>query len=83
MDIQTANTFVNDNEYQWVTLNGNRYYVRPDAEEEDWITHLLIHEDSDVNQWSYAITSRVVETDEYDNPVRLEAFDILQPEETA
>ena len=81
MDYQTANTFVNDNEYQWVTFNGESYYVRPDAEEGDLITHLLIHEDSDVHQWSYAITSRVVETDKDGDPVRLEAFDIIQPEE--
>ncbi len=82
MNYQTANNFVNNNEYNWVTFNGEPYYVCPDAKEEDWIVHLLIHKDKDYNQWSYAITSRVVETDEDGDPVRLESFDIEQSEET-
>lgn len=84
MDYKTLKTFVNEKEYSWITYKGEPYYVRPDDAEDDWIVHLLIHKNSDVNDWSYAITSKVSEFDEYGDPTGiLEPYDIQEPEEVA
>lgn len=59
MNYTTFETFVKENNYNWVEYEGKQYYVRPDSDEEDWQTFLMIEESANVNDWAYAITCRI------------------------
>jgi hypothetical protein len=66
MNLKTFEFFVKERNHHWVEYEGKTYYVRPDADEDDWQTFLMIEENADVNSWAYAINCRITRDEDGD-----------------
>jgi hypothetical protein len=73
-------TFVKDYNYGWVEYQGKEYYVRPDADEDDWQTFLMIEKNAEVNDWAYAITCRITRDEDGDVENIIEVINVEVPE---
>lgn len=76
MNYKTFETFVKENNDNWVEYQGKTYYVRPDSDEEDWQTFLMIEKRANVNDWAYAITCRITRDEDGDVEDIVEVVDV-------